>query len=79
TTAHGALLNHITGGHLLGQNAGTSFQPMNANFGLFPELEARNEKGRPLKGRARRAAYCQRGMADFTAWLARDGVETAAQ
>ncbi|MDX1485050.1 MAG: methylenetetrahydrofolate--tRNA-(uracil(54)-C(5))-methyltransferase (FADH(2)-oxidizing) TrmFO [Alphaproteobacteria bacterium] len=78
TTAHGALLNHITGGHLLGQNAGASFQPMNANFGLFPELEERNEKGRPLKGRARRAAYCHRGMADFSAWLAQDGVATAA-
>ncbi|MGB7699846.1 MAG: methylenetetrahydrofolate--tRNA-(uracil(54)-C(5))-methyltransferase (FADH(2)-oxidizing) TrmFO, partial [Methylovirgula sp.] len=37
TTAIGALLHHITGGHIL--DAGRSFQPMNVNFGLFPPLE----------------------------------------
>jgi methylenetetrahydrofolate--tRNA-(uracil-5-)-methyltransferase len=35
-TAIGSLLNHIT----LGANADT-FQPMNINFGLFPELETK--------------------------------------
>jgi methylenetetrahydrofolate--tRNA-(uracil-5-)-methyltransferase len=35
TTAHGALLNHITGGHLLTTDGTkSSFQPMNVNFGL---------------------------------------------
>ncbi|HSM20111.1 MAG TPA: methylenetetrahydrofolate--tRNA-(uracil(54)-C(5))-methyltransferase (FADH(2)-oxidizing) TrmFO, partial [Hyphomicrobiales bacterium] len=37
TTAHGALINHITGGHIELTDAGRgSFQPMNVNFGLFP-------------------------------------------
>src|SRR6185437_16131695 len=37
TTAHGALLAHITGGHIETIDAGpSSFQPMNVNFGLFP-------------------------------------------
>ena len=42
TTALGALLNHITGGHILSDDepGKRSFQPMNINFGLFPELEA---------------------------------------
>ena len=36
TTAIGALLNHITGGHIELIDAGPrSFQPMNVNFGLF--------------------------------------------
>src|SRR5713101_4605739 len=40
TTAHGALLAHITGGHVETIDAGPrSFQPMNVNFGLFPTLE----------------------------------------
>ena len=43
TTAHGALLAHITGGHMeAGSGAGPSgprsYQPMNVNFGLFPPL-----------------------------------------
>lgn len=41
TTALGSLLNHITGGHLSSDDepGKRSFQPMNINFGLFPELE----------------------------------------
>src|SRR5712675_1736428 len=39
TTAHGALLGHITGGHIETIDAGPrSYQPMNINFGLFPPL-----------------------------------------
>src|SRR5205085_11650402 len=39
TTAHGALLGHITGGHVETiDNGPRSFQPMNVNFGLFPPL-----------------------------------------
>jgi methylenetetrahydrofolate--tRNA-(uracil-5-)-methyltransferase len=43
TTAFGALLNHITGGHLLSADepGKRSFQPMNVNFGLFPATRAR--------------------------------------
>jgi methylenetetrahydrofolate--tRNA-(uracil-5-)-methyltransferase len=42
TTAFGALLGHITGGHLVSDDepGKRSFQPMNINFGLFPPLEA---------------------------------------
>jgi methylenetetrahydrofolate--tRNA-(uracil-5-)-methyltransferase len=79
TTAHGALLNHITGGHVGGRPEAATFQPMNANFGLFPELTEWTEKGRPLKGKARREAYCRRGAADFEAWLAGVPTQTAAQ
>ena len=79
TTAHGALLGHITGGHIGGGHKAATFQPMNANFGLFPELSERTEKGRRLKGRARREAYCRRGAADFKAWLAGERVPGAAE
>ena len=79
TTAHGALLNHITGGHVGGRPEAATFQPMNANFGLFPELTERTEKGRPIKGKARREAYCRRGAADFNAWLAGAPTQSAAQ
>ena len=75
TTAHGALLNHITGGHIETTDArGSSFQPMNVNFGLFPPIE----KIRKLEGKrlshaeqavARKRAYTARAMADFMAWL----------
>ena len=46
TTAHGALLGHITGGHIETIDAGPrSFQPMNVNFGLFPPLARRAPRG----------------------------------
>jgi len=63
TTAHGALLGHITGGHVETIDAGPrSFQPMNINFGLFPPL---------TRGAARdtkKAALCARALADLDAW-----------
>lgn len=77
TTAMGALIAHITGGHLA---AGQTFQPMNVNFGLFPPPEAEavsktGEDGRRLKGkdkgRARKRAMSVRALADFDAWVAR--------
>jgi len=79
STAHGALLNHITGGHVIGRPEAATFQPMNANFGLFPGLAELTEKGRPIKGKARREAYCRRGAADFEAWLAAVPAQSAAQ
>ncbi len=66
TTALGALLEHITAG----ANAET-YQPMNINFGLFPELsgpEGLRENGRRLKGRDRKRAYTQRASRDFQSW-----------
>jgi methylenetetrahydrofolate--tRNA-(uracil-5-)-methyltransferase len=77
TTALGALLNHITGGHILTIDEGPrSFQPMNVNFGLFPPLERapKGEDGRRLRGSekalARKRALTDRARTDLTAWLA---------
>ena len=54
TTAHGALLGHITGGHVETIDAGPrSFQPMNVNFGLFPPLRADARQGRGRQAPAR--------------------------
>lgn len=64
-TAHGALLAHITGGAMA-----DSFQPMNINFGLFPPLTQKNEKGRIPKGRERKMAYASRALAELEGWAA---------
>lgn len=72
TTALGALLAHITGGHLAGESEGgpRSFQPMNVNFGLFPPLP---ETGKRLKGaergRARKKGLSERALLDLGVWL----------
>ncbi|MDX2234871.1 MAG: methylenetetrahydrofolate--tRNA-(uracil(54)-C(5))-methyltransferase (FADH(2)-oxidizing) TrmFO [Hyphomonadaceae bacterium] len=74
TTALGALLAHVTGGHLEGPRG--SFQPMNVNFGLFPPLakhpetdaDGKRQKG-PEKGRARKQAMARRALADLDDWL----------
>ena len=68
TTALGALLSHITGGHLA---AGGTFQPMNVNFGLFPPLEGR------LRKRERKAAMVARARADLARWLDDDRAAAA--
>jgi methylenetetrahydrofolate--tRNA-(uracil-5-)-methyltransferase len=77
TTAHGALLNHITGGHIETIDSGPrSFQPMNVNFGLFPPMAAptRSETGERLRGTAKtiakKRALCARALADFDGWRA---------
>ncbi|TIQ14981.1 MAG: FADH(2)-oxidizing methylenetetrahydrofolate--tRNA-(uracil(54)-C(5))-methyltransferase TrmFO, partial [Mesorhizobium sp.] len=53
TTAFGALLNHITGGHIVSDDepGKRSFQPMNINFGLFPPVEAPKAEGKRLRGK----------------------------
>ncbi|WBT05503.1 methylenetetrahydrofolate--tRNA-(uracil(54)-C(5))-methyltransferase (FADH(2)-oxidizing) TrmFO [Brevundimonas vesicularis] len=69
-TAMGALVEHITGGHL----AGSKFQPMNINYGLLPPLEAPkvDEAGVkiPLKerGRAKKRLMSIRAMESLKAW-----------
>ncbi|MEO7026218.1 MAG: methylenetetrahydrofolate--tRNA-(uracil(54)-C(5))-methyltransferase (FADH(2)-oxidizing) TrmFO [Caulobacteraceae bacterium] len=78
TTALGALLGHITGGHL---NAGPrSFQPMNINYGLLPEITPPEPIGpreqprrRGEEGRAKKAAIGRRALADLGAWLTQSG------
>ena len=77
TTALGALLNHITGGHIETIDAGPrSFQPMNVNFGLFPppEFSPKAPDGKRLRGPekalAKKRALSARAEADLRAWLA---------
>ncbi len=60
TTAFGALLGHITGG----ADAKT-FQPMNVNFGLFPEFP----KSAKIRGKDRKQAMSRRALEDLAAWL----------
>ena len=77
TTAHGALLAHIAGGHIETMDAGPpSFQPMNVNFGLFPPLArapARQATGSRLRGAskiaAKKEALCTRALHDLEDWL----------
>jgi methylenetetrahydrofolate--tRNA-(uracil-5-)-methyltransferase len=77
TTAIGALLNHITGGHVETIDAGPrSYQPMNVNFGLFPPLsgatltdpQGKRLRG-PAKANAKKRAICARALADLAAWI----------
>ena len=63
-TAHGALLAHITGGAMA-----DSFQPMNVNFGLFPNIQPPEGK-RKLRGRERKMAYAARALDSFKGWAA---------
>ena len=78
TTAHGALLAHITGGHIETIDAGpASFQPMNINFGLFPPLGATpayDPDGRKFgrgsaKNVARKGALSARARGDLDRWI----------
>jgi methylenetetrahydrofolate--tRNA-(uracil-5-)-methyltransferase len=76
TTALGALLNHITGGHIDVIDGGTqSFQPMNINFGLFPPLteEIKPQDGKrlrgPEKGVARKKLLSARAEKDLNNWI----------
>ena len=78
TTAIGALINHITGGHIELIDAGPrSFQPMNVNFGLFPPIaEPRtDETGKrlrgPERGLARKRALSARAETDLAEWAGR--------
>jgi methylenetetrahydrofolate--tRNA-(uracil-5-)-methyltransferase len=60
TTAFGALIAHITGG------ADTkTFQPMNVNFGLFPDFPL----GSKIRGKDRKRTMAHRALADLDGWL----------
>jgi methylenetetrahydrofolate--tRNA-(uracil-5-)-methyltransferase len=74
TTALGALVGHITGGHL---DAGArSFQPMNINYGLLPPMDeparcpGTPKLGKRDRGRAKKRAIGERALADLAAWAA---------
>ena len=56
-TAMGSLVGHIT-------NADAKhFQPMNVNYGLFPDLQGR------VKKKEKRARLAERALAEFDEWL----------
>ena len=84
TTALGALLNHITGGHIVSEDepGKRSFQPMNVNFGLFPPVETPKPEGKRLRGKektvAKKKAMTARALADCRAWLRLPPVAVAA-
>ena len=67
-TAFGALLNHITGGA-----DEKTFQPMNVNFGLFPDLvlgtNPRTGKPMRIKGGDRKQAMARRALEALDTWL----------
>jgi len=77
TTAHGALLAHITGGHIESIEPGPrSFQPMNVNFGLFPplvQMPTKKPDGSRLRGTektvAKKQALSARALADLDQWI----------
>ena len=72
TTAHGALLNHITGGHVDAIEAGPrSFQPMNVNFGLFPPLAEGIRRAGTARTLARKQALTARALGDLDLWIGR--------
>ena len=57
TTAMGSLVGHITNGDV------KQFQPMNVNYGLFPELPGR------VKKKERRAHLAERALAALDQWI----------
>jgi methylenetetrahydrofolate--tRNA-(uracil-5-)-methyltransferase len=90
TTALGALLTHITGGHLsnddVGQELPRSFQPMNINYGLLPtaDVPEHDATGKRIKGKekgaAKKRAVSLRALADLEDWIVSDrGAQAAAE
>mgnify|MGYP001045754267 CR=1 FL=1 len=90
TTALGALLDHITGGHLVSdddeRSSARSFQPMNINYGLLPDLAqapTHDQNGARLKGpergREKKRAMSRRAIADLTRWLDETATQSADQ
>jgi len=76
TTAMGALLNHITGGHLAaeGEPGPRSFQPMNVNFGLLPPVAINKPEGHVGRWKsnekqvAKKRATTARALQDIMSW-----------
>jgi methylenetetrahydrofolate--tRNA-(uracil-5-)-methyltransferase len=86
TTAFGALLGHITGGHISVEDENTkrSFQPMNVNFGLFPPIDkpvrvpgSPRMRG-PEKAAAKKKLITTRAKADMEIWAAGTSLRDAA-
>lgn len=77
TTAYGALIHHITGGA-----HADSFQPMNINFGLLPDLEDKfheieiggKMRRKKLKKSDRKVAKAKRGAKALKEWLKENSI-----
>ncbi|MBL4598015.1 MAG: methylenetetrahydrofolate--tRNA-(uracil(54)-C(5))-methyltransferase (FADH(2)-oxidizing) TrmFO [Rhizobiaceae bacterium] len=79
TTAFGALMHHITGGHVSynDERGKRSFQPMNINFGLFPPLPEgaiqKPEGVKRFRGKeksiAKKRLMAIRALNDCQSWL----------
>ncbi|MCW5892731.1 MAG: methylenetetrahydrofolate--tRNA-(uracil(54)-C(5))-methyltransferase (FADH(2)-oxidizing) TrmFO [bacterium] len=65
STALGSLLAYVS------QRGKKDFQPMNANYGLFPPL------ARGLRGREKKLAFADRALRDLAAWRDEQGVAPA--
>jgi len=63
TTALGSLLSYVT------DRRRREFQPMNANYGLFPPISGRE------RGRDKRRAMAVRAQRDMEAWIEEHGLE----
>jgi methylenetetrahydrofolate--tRNA-(uracil-5-)-methyltransferase len=76
TTAMGALIDHISGGHLAaeGEPGPRSFQPMNVNFGLLPPVSISKPEGHVGRWKstdktlAKKKAASVRALTDIMAW-----------
>ncbi len=72
-TAFGALINHITGGHIEGAGTAKTFQPMNVNFGIMPPLEEKKHEvdGRmvKIKRKDRKPLKSKRALEALEVWL----------
>ena len=94
TTAMGALLHHITTGHVAYDESGESnekskrsFQPMNVNFGLLPPLPdgtlKKPEGVKRWRGKdktiAKKRAMSARALGEFARWLDPDTATIAAE
>ncbi len=63
-TAHGALLRHIT----MNANPNT-FQPMNINFGLMPDINLDLKKKKHIKGREKKKIQSNTAISSFKEWI----------
>ena len=63
-TAHGALLKHIT----MNANPDT-FQPMNINFGLMPNLNLDLNNKKHVKGREKKKIQSNAAISSFKEWI----------
>ena len=94
TTAMGALLHHITTGHVAYDETGESnerskrsFQPMNVNFGLLPPIDksllkkpegVKRWRGKE-KALAKKKLASKRALQDFDGWLSKASILEAAE